>query len=214
MPLMQKPQPQSELQPKAKALYDAVLELLNENADINTLTVSDITKRAGIGKGTAYEYFKCKEEIIAGAIVYDAEKQGMESWERLEAISGFEDKIRYCFRWVVECVQEQRAFARFMFLSAHTGSVRDDVMKKMQSMHQECAKNESLGPMGILRGLCEYGRKEGYIRPELPAEAATYLLLGSLTSLVMYLGKENQSEDFKPEKMQEDLCGAFLRAVK
>ena len=212
--MMLKPQSQSELKPKVKALYDAVLELLNENADVNTLTVSDITKRAGIGKGTAYEYFECKEEIIAGAIIYDAQKQGNESWKRLEGIAGFEDKIRYCFRWVVECVQEQRAFARFMFLSVHPGSVRDDVMKKMQSMHQECAKDGSMGPMSILRGLCEYGHEEGYIRPDFPTEAATYLLLGSLTSLVMYLGKENKSRDFEPEKMRENLCEGFLRAVR
>ena len=212
--MMLKPQPQSELKPKVKALYDAVLELLNENADVNTLTVSDITKRAGIGKGTAYEYFKCKEEIIAGAIVYDAEKQGMESWERLEAIAGFEDKICYCFRWVVECVQEQRAFARFMILSVHPGSVRDDVMKKMQNMHEKCAAEGGVGPMSILRGLCECGQNEGYIRPELPVEAATYLLLGSMTSLVMYLGKENKSDGFEPMQMQEHLCESFLRAVK
>ena len=81
---LQKPKSTPELKPKVKALYDAVLELLNENADVNTLTVSDITKRAGIGKGTAYDYFSCKEEIIAGAIIYDAQTQGVESWERLE----------------------------------------------------------------------------------------------------------------------------------
>ena len=47
---LQKPKSMPELKPKVKALYDAVLELLNENADVNTLTVSDITKRAGIGR--------------------------------------------------------------------------------------------------------------------------------------------------------------------
>ena len=211
---LQKPKPMLELKPKVQALYDAVLELLNENADVNTLTVSDITKRAGIGKGTAYEYFKCKEEIIAGAIIYDAEKQGMESWERLEAIPGFEDKIRYCFRWVVESVQEQRAFARFMILSVHPGSVRDDVMKKMQNMHDKCVENGGVGPMSIMTGLCECGRREGYIREELPVEAAVYLLLGSLTSLVMYMGKENKGDGFAPMQMQEHLCESFLRAVK
>ena len=72
---LQKPKSMPELKPKVKALYDAVLELLNENADVNALTVADITKRAGIGKGTAYDYFSCKEEIIAGAIIYDAQTQ-------------------------------------------------------------------------------------------------------------------------------------------
>ena len=78
---LQKTKSMPELKPKVKALYDAVLELLNENADVNALTVADITKRAGIGKGTAYDYFSCKEEIIAGAIIYDARTQGEENWE-------------------------------------------------------------------------------------------------------------------------------------
>ncbi len=53
-----KPETENELKPKVRALYEAVLELLNENADISTMKVSDITSRAGIGKGTAYDYFK------------------------------------------------------------------------------------------------------------------------------------------------------------
>ena len=59
-----------EYLPKEKAIYQAVLALLEEGADLNSLTVSEITKRAGIGKGTAYEYFTDKEEMIAKALFY------------------------------------------------------------------------------------------------------------------------------------------------
>ena len=211
---LQKPKSTPELKPKVKALYDAVLELLNENADVNTLTVSDITKRAGIGKGTAYDYFSCKEEIIAGAIIYDAQTQGVESWEKLENIPGFEEKIHYCYRWVVDCMQEQRAFARFLFLSTHSGGAKDDIMKKLQSMLAECRQCGDMGPMMILGNLCDCGMRECYIRKELPKQAAMYMLLGSLTSLVMYLGEENQTGDFHPEEMGNYLCEGFLQAVK
>ena len=211
---LQKLKSTPELKPKVKALYDAVLELLNENADVNTLTVSDITKRAGIGKGTAYDYFSCKEEIIAGAIIYDAQTQGVESWEKLENIPGFEEKIHYCYRWVVDCMQEQRAFARFLFLSSHSGGAKDDIMKKLQSMLAECRQCGDMGPMMILGNLCDCGMRECYIRKELPKQAAMYMLLGSLTSLVMYLGEENQTGDFHPEEMGTYLCEAFLQAVK
>lgn len=40
---------------KVLAMYQAVIEFINEGCDINTLKVADITGRAGIGKGTAYE---------------------------------------------------------------------------------------------------------------------------------------------------------------
>ena len=55
---------------KVLAMYRAVVDLINEGNDIRVLKVSDITGRAGIGKGTAYEYFSSKEEIISSSVLY------------------------------------------------------------------------------------------------------------------------------------------------
>ena len=59
-----------DVPPKVLGMYRAVVELIEEGADIAGLRVSTITDRAGIGKGTAYEYFETKEEIVACAMVY------------------------------------------------------------------------------------------------------------------------------------------------
>ncbi len=56
---------------KEMLMYKAVIEMIQENYDVNSIKVSDITSRAGIGKGTAYEYFSSKEEIIVKALFYD-----------------------------------------------------------------------------------------------------------------------------------------------
>ena len=55
---------------KVRLLYEAVLAMVTDGWDINRMKVSDITAQAGIGKGTAYEYFSSKEEIIANAVLY------------------------------------------------------------------------------------------------------------------------------------------------
>ena len=60
---------------KIEKMYQAVILLLDEGKDINSIKVADITERAGIGKGTAYEYFESKEEIIANAMRYNMKKQ-------------------------------------------------------------------------------------------------------------------------------------------
>ena len=54
-----------------RLMYEAVSELLEERKEIMSIKVSDITAKAGIGKGTAYEYFSSKEELIAHAFVYE-----------------------------------------------------------------------------------------------------------------------------------------------
>ena len=38
---------------KVLLLYQAIIELISEGVDINSVKVSEITQKAGIGKGTA-----------------------------------------------------------------------------------------------------------------------------------------------------------------
>lgn len=55
---------------KEVAVYEAVLALLRRGSNLSTLTVSQIAAAAGMGKGTLYEYFSSKDEIVEGLIFY------------------------------------------------------------------------------------------------------------------------------------------------
>ena len=46
---------------KELAIYQGVLRLLEQGADIHALKASDIAAAAGLGKGTLYNYFSSKE---------------------------------------------------------------------------------------------------------------------------------------------------------
>ena len=48
---------------KRKAIALSCAELLLERG-INKLTISQIAQTAGVGKGTIYEYFKNKDDIV------------------------------------------------------------------------------------------------------------------------------------------------------
>ncbi len=63
-----------QVPPKVRRMYAAVIQLIEEGADVPGIRVSTITDRAGIGKGTAYEYFDSKEEIVACAVVYQIQR--------------------------------------------------------------------------------------------------------------------------------------------
>lgn len=60
---------------KEQAVYRAVLALLEQGNDLSALTVSRIAAAAGIGKGTVYEYFASKEEIVRGLTEYCVEEE-------------------------------------------------------------------------------------------------------------------------------------------
>lgn len=51
-------------------IYNAVINIIKEQGFHSNIKISDIAKKAGIGKGTVYEYFKNKDEIITGSIMY------------------------------------------------------------------------------------------------------------------------------------------------
>lgn len=82
-----------EYPPKVMQMNKAVLALLEEGKDINSLRVSEITQKAGIGKGTAYEYFKNKEEIIASGMEYNLANQVENLVERESDAKDFRDML-------------------------------------------------------------------------------------------------------------------------
>lgn len=54
--------------PKEQAVFAAVLRLAGRGVDLTSLRVQQIADEAGMGKGTLYEYFKSKEEILQGTV--------------------------------------------------------------------------------------------------------------------------------------------------
>ena len=136
---------------KVLAMYQAVIEFINEGCDINTLKVADITGRAGIGKGTAYEYFSSKEEIISSAILYYVKV----CFEKLQVISTdnrtFQQKINEVMDFIDEHVKEKQGvfFLIKMVLESY------EIPKNLKD-----EKNE------IIDSIVEEGVREGLIREE------------------------------------------------
>ena len=54
--------------PRETSIFEGVLQLAAQGQDLRLLKVQDIATAAGMGKGTLYEYFKSKEEILRGTV--------------------------------------------------------------------------------------------------------------------------------------------------
>ena len=52
------------------ALYEAALRLIARGVNPAAMKVQQIADEAGIGKGTVYEYFASKEEILHGMALH------------------------------------------------------------------------------------------------------------------------------------------------
>lgn len=127
---------------KVLALYQAVIEFINEGCDINTLKVADITGRAGIGKGTAYEYFSSKEEIISSAILYYVKV----CFEKLQVISTdnrtFQQKINEVMDFIDEHVKEKQGVFFLIKMVLESYEIPKNLKDEYERMKHQCCDKE------------------------------------------------------------------------
>lgn len=105
--------PKNILEPPEKVLrmYEAVHGFMLEKRDISTIKVVDITSTAGIGKGTAYEYFSSKEEIIASAMAYEYKNKITELVDCMFAQSGFRNRVMNVMDWIYDNQEYNQLFS-------------------------------------------------------------------------------------------------------
>lgn len=198
----------AEKSPKVKKMFDAVISLIAEGADINTIKVSDITNRAKIGKGTAYEYFSTKEEIVAKAILFDVETTIQEVEAELEKCCGFREKLSYVLDWLEENFYGSHSLAPF--LNIYQGSCQISASLKSEMMDQikgyECVMHRS-------RQMVEEGVKEGLLRDDLPLSMMTAVFLSCFPSLLFFMNWSDKEPGATNAHMKQFLCDNIIRSL-
>ena len=198
-----------ETRPKVLALYRGVLELLDEGEDVNTIKVSDITAKAGIGKGTAYDYFKSREEIVACALLYDVDQKIEEEEEELARHEGFCEKVIYAFDWMERRFREQKVFVRILRLTTEGSGLSSTILEELQKR-----KKMGCGPLRVLMKMCREGKERGEIRKDIPVSVACIASLANMAAFVMYLEKSEQMPEIDTGWMKEFLCKGLLEQLR
>ena len=90
---------------------------------------------AGIGKGTVYEYFSSKEEIIANAVLYDVEMRLAHVLEITKGEGDFAGKFVQILTYMEEVFAKRQAFC--LLVRIGTGSY-----EVSESMRRECEKRQ------------------------------------------------------------------------
>lgn len=182
---------------KVRKLYDAVIALLEEGKDAGSLTVSEITERAGIGKGTAYEYFKSKEEMIARAILYGIIQSFEEIEHRIGGLAGFQAKYMEILNWLEEIFQEKGSLAILCRISQDSMQITGAL--KQEAIGVGCSPEMMFSHMD-----CLLYDKEGktLIDSSLSVEMQKCAIFSSFVNFWVYINRnpelhENEMESYK-----------------
>lgn len=164
---------------KMRLMFEAVSEFVREQRDISKITVKDITEKAGIGKGTAYEYFSSKEEIIANALMYEYSQK-----MQMLAASAFEpaDFKSRCYK-VMDWIRDNKEYNQ-MFSQL----VKSTTLGIMPGANQsECGYEQfGLKAHNYIYSLIDKFMEEGYTQGAFTETDNGKRSLALLTSMVEY----------------------------
>lgn len=200
-------EPEEQIPEKVKAMFDAVIQMFHDGADLNGCKVLDITQKAGIGKGTAYEYFESKEDIIVAAVVFTMNK--IEKWliETILSKETFELQMKALLDLIDEKLKESECVVRFLHMSTDSsaigGKLREYVCREQDNQVQGTV---------IMKGMVSTGIRTQELRDDLPME---YMEMAVYAKVLAYLTFRTHPDrsGISEEDMKKHLYEGLIREL-
>lgn len=109
---------------------------LIHDVGIKKLTVAQVAKTAGIGKGTVYEYFENKEDIIFEIINFHIEAYHCEFIKNIKDVKSTKEKIFYFFEFVLDDSSDN--MKQFNTYKEYLSIVLADDNQQMKCFNSKC----------------------------------------------------------------------------
>lgn len=146
-------------------------ELLLEHG-INSLTISHIAKTAGVGKGTIYEYFENKEDIVFEIITTFIAEHEKKLLDLSASPTTTKEKLFHFFHLLFEdelARKQLKVYKEFIAISLTSEPV------EMLAFSQKCHEKFTI----ILNQILEEGRTRGEIAKEKRISVSSLMLFAT-----------------------------------
>ncbi|MDD3369533.1 MAG: helix-turn-helix domain containing protein [Lachnospiraceae bacterium] len=200
----------TDLPEKVQALFHAVVMLLGEGRNVQTLTVSEITTKAGIGKGTAYEYFSNKEEIIASAICYEAILFMQQLEQEMSTERTFQESLLTCLHYMEARKITTKTLGMYAHIIMVQSSLGDMIKEKMCMLEQY----DLVTPKKLLVRYINIAKGKNEIRKDLPE---SYISAVITMKFIFFIWALTEDETIIKREMdgatREDICGYIIDGI-
>ena len=195
---------------KMRLMFEAVCGLVKEKKDIRALKVQDITEKAGIGKGTAYEYFSSKEELIAHALIYEYSRKIVELTKAVFKLKHFKERFYRILDWIKENKEYNEMFSQLLRASLHP---EDSYAKTSagQEIGGECAlKKFGDEASGYIYEMIDLFMEDGYKEGIFKEKDVEKRSLALLTSMVEYAFVVMGPEENRYRRLGDEAIREFV----
>jgi len=187
---------------KRREVALACTEMLHE-VGMKNITVAQVAKTAGIGKGTVYEYFENKEDIIFEIINIHIEEYHKHFLESIKTVETTKGKIIHFFNFVLDdSVENMKHFNGYKEFLSVVLAEENSAMKEFNCSTHDFFKDQ-------LTEILEKGVENGELKPEA-IELAEGLLIFEKG---LALAKMSQN-DHKVEERFEKFINAIFKLIE
>lgn len=197
---------------KRREIVEAALVLFAQKGVTRT-TIQEIADAAGIGKGTVYEYFKSKDDILAVSFDYIKEESDALITEKLQDVTNPVEKLKFTvdgFLSLFQTLPENTWEILLVFWAEGIlNSPRESLEGEgeafdLRSMYEEY--ND------FVASLLQEGKDAGVYRQDIDPYTLASSLIGLLDGLM--LQQVMMKERIDINKSAQQLIDVFLRGIK
>ena len=188
--------------------YGAVQELVGEGRDVNDISVSAITERAGIGKGTIYDYFDSREEIVACAFLFYVRQTAERMTAMAREYDRFSDAVHALFDQLDRNSEQKTCFVRFIHGATDNSKYSPIIREKLN--RTETGRKL---PDRLFGEIIRMGMESGEIDRNLPTEYVLYAIFCKVMTYMMCIATK-ESFGIDNRKMRELVIAGLLKELK
>lgn len=193
---------------KEIAILNGMISLIKEGANPYRVKVSDIAVAAGVGKGTIYDYFKTKEEVMTKAMFYNINNEIELLSKRINGKNGFKEKYYEVLNIIVENLLNK--FSTFnMLISA--GRLPDFHIEKLKDNCEQYQYNHFTMIEDKMDDLLALGYKEGIIKE---VESKYYQRMVIKSSLFVFGNYMTMRNIYKNTSMKDAMDYSYKLVIK
>lgn len=190
-------------------IFNGVIDLMKNGNNLYTIKVSDIAKSADIGKGTIYDYFDSKEEVISKALMYYMDNEMEKSYERIMRKHNFKDK----YYEILFIIKDSYKNNMFIINSILSSAGFNEFYKHLSD--EGCNTNYFFEyTNNIINYLLEIAKEEGILTGDKDEFYLLMSMRGAISTFSHYIGKKQYYKDINVEKAMEISYEILLKIIK
>lgn len=184
----------SRIEKKKLRTQEAIISVtinLIETQGFDETTMEQIAKVADIAKGTLYNYYSCKEEILSAYIKQTFLKENHSRIKDIENLKSTRERLHYLFDKLLNGVKRHKEiFEKYLIYQ----------MKEMVSFEKD--KDKKSGIESPIAMIIKSGQESGELRRDVPSEVISEFVLFVFIELVKsyYSDPEGFNQDIGIDK--------------